>query len=547
VPTHWLVLLASLALTAAATTFVAVSTSGRDEARFQNAVQSATDRIIGRLDIYISTLRGAAALFAAEDVTADVFGRYVSRLDLERWHPGVQGIGWSPRLETGLPGEPDERYEIRYLEPPDVRNRRAMGYDMYSEERRREAMRRARDQGEPALSGQVTLVQEFGQQQQPGFLLYVPVYDGGGTPTTVAERRAHLLGFAYAPFRAQDLFDGIFGTEAAPRVRFSVYDGRAIEPDALLFATARAPDHRPNRTAVQPLIIAGRPWTVVFESQPEFEAASAQRLVPLVLLAGLLASAWLFALAIGQSRARRSAEQASRAKSSFLATMSHELRTPLNAIGGYVDLLQLGIAGPVTEQQQRFLERVNRAQLHLLALINDVLDFARIDAGRIDYRLASLRVRAAVADAVALVQLQADDKGVILSTRPGPDHAVLADPERLRQILLNLLSNAIKFTERGGRIEIGWREQNGRVEVSVTDTGIGIPADRLGIIFEPFLQVDGDLTRVRQGAGLGLAISRDLARGMGGEIRVASEPGEGSTFVLSLPGAAQVRRTGAGE
>jgi signal transduction histidine kinase len=535
VATHWLVLAGSLALTLAATLFVAVTASSRDDARFENAVQSATDRIVGRLDVYVSTLRGASALFAVGEVTAEEFQRYVERLELQRWHPGIQGIGWSPRLATGLDGEIDEQYEIVYLEPQDARNRAAMGYDMYSEERRRDAMRRARDLGEPALSGRVTLRQEIDGPLQPGFLLYVPVYSGGGKPPTVEERRAALLGFAYAPFRAHDLFAGIFGTEAAPRVRFAVYDGSEVDPAALLVTTERAERRGSRRRSTSHLLLAGRPWTVTFEAQPEFEAASTIRIVPLVLLAGLLASGWLFVLARGQTRARAAAEQANRAKSAFLATMSHELRTPLNAIGGYIDLMQLGVPGPTTDVQRHYLTRMQRAQQHLLTLITDVLDFARIDAGRVEYRLGCVPVAEAVTDALPLVDVQAREKRLDLNTRGGADVQVHADPERLRQILVNLLSNAVKFTDPGGRIDVHWLPVDDTVEIHVSDTGIGIPDDRLDSIFEPFLQLDGDFNRRRSGAGLGLAISRDLAHGMGGEIRATSAVGAGSTFVLSMP------------
>jgi signal transduction histidine kinase len=533
--THWLVLAGSLGLTVAATVFVAVSARGRDDARFANAVQSATDRIAGRLDIYTATLRGGAALFAATPADREAFHHYVERLEIQRWYPGVQGIGWSPRIAAGLPGEPDERYAIEYLEPLDARNRAALGYDMYSEPTRREAMQRARDLGGPALSGRVTLVQEIAGPAQPGFLIYVPVYAGGSTPATVEERRAALLGFVYAPFRAHDLFAGVFGREAQPRVSFSVYDGNGIDTAALLFASDREPGHRPRNAGTMRLLNAGQPWTIAFESQPDFEAGSTRRFVPMVLAAGLLASLWLFALARGQARARAVAEDANQAKSDFLATMSHELRTPLNAIGGYVELIQIGIAGSVSERQQQYLDRVQRAQQHLLGLINNVLNYARVDAGRVEYTITRVDIAEEVADSLSLVSVQAEKKDISVRNAAGPAVSIDADVEKLRQILLNLLSNSVKFTEPGGSIETRWRVNGERIEIAVADTGIGIAKERLDTIFEPFVQVDPDLTRVRHGAGLGLSISRDLARGMDGDITVRSRAGAGSTFVLSLP------------
>jgi signal transduction histidine kinase len=236
--------------------------------------------------------------------------------------------------------------------------------------------------------------------------------------------------------------------------------------------------------------------------------------------------------------ARAEAEAANRGKSEFLAVMSHELRTPLNAIGGYAELVEMGIRGPVTQQQKEDLRRIQHSQRHLLGLINEVLNYAKIETGTVHYDVAAVPVREAVAAAESLVAPQARAKGLALAVDDGaPSLAARADAEKLRQILVNLLSNAIKFTDPGGRIDISCLREDGRVRVHVRDTGIGIPAEKLDAIFDPFVQVRADLTRPHEGTGLGLAISRDLARGMGGELTVVSTPGEGSTFTLSLPAA----------
>jgi signal transduction histidine kinase len=534
--TPWLVLLGALAFTVAMTTFVWWSARSRDEARFVNAVQSAQDRVTGRLDIYIATLRGGAALFTASDsVEPEEFHRYIAHLRVQQMYPGIQGVGWTRRLEHGLSGDTDEVHAIEFLEPMDARNRAAIGYDMYSEPTRREAMSRARDTGVPALSGRVRLVQEIFGPEQAGFLLYVPVYAGSNAPATVEARRAALLGFVYSPFRADDLFRGIFGTEEFPRVSIDVYDGPTATAAELLHRSERAPGHAPAQVARTTVDIAGRTWTIVFASQPEFEDGSNLRFVPLVLVVGLLACIWLFVLARSQARARDEAERANQAKSAFLAVMSHELRTPLNAIGGYVDLMMLGIPEPVGATHHDYLSRIQRAQRHLLSLINDVLEYAQLEAHRVTLAAAPVQVADIVADAESMMAPVAESKQLVFEHGRGPDVSLRGDRDKVRQILVNLLSNAVKFTEPGGRVRTIWDVRDGNVVIRVEDTGIGIEPERLPEIFEAFVQVDTDLTRMRQGTGLGLAISRALAETMGGTIRVDSAPGRGSTFTLELP------------
>jgi signal transduction histidine kinase len=234
-------------------------------------------------------------------------------------------------------------------------------------------------------------------------------------------------------------------------------------------------------------------------------------------------------------KARADAEAANRAKMQFLTSMSHELRTPLNAISGYVQLLELGVHGPINTAQRDALERTQRSQQHLLALINDVLNFAKLDAGRVEFRITTVAMRDVLKAIEAMVLPQLAAKSLAFTMRCDDlDLAVLADREKLQQILLNLLSNAIKFTPAGGRIALECSAQPELARVTVRDTGPGIASDALDTIFEPFVQVDRSLTNLKEGAGLGLAISRELARGMGGELSAESALGEGATFILTL-------------
>jgi PAS domain S-box-containing protein len=236
--------------------------------------------------------------------------------------------------------------------------------------------------------------------------------------------------------------------------------------------------------------------------------------------------------------ARRVAEMeaANRAKSEFLATLSHELRTPLNAIGGYTDLLALELAGPVNDQQREYLDRVRTSQQHLLGLVNDLLSLARLEAGRIEFDIRPVELHALLDDVEGMIQPELQADGVRLLRRDCPPGiAARCDRARTQQILLNLLSNAVTFTPAGEAVILECASSGDSVRISVRDAGPGIPEDKQEAIFEPFVQLGRSLTETREGMGLGLSISRQLARGMSGDLTVASRPGEGSTFVLTLP------------
>ncbi|CAN5820355.1 hypothetical protein BH23GEM8_BH23GEM8_15880 [soil metagenome] len=234
--------------------------------------------------------------------------------------------------------------------------------------------------------------------------------------------------------------------------------------------------------------------------------------------------------------ARMEAEHANRAKADFLASMSHELRTPLNAIGGYVDLVEMGIHGPVTPEQLVALGRVKVSQQHLLRLINDVLAFAKLEAGQIDVHLNRLPACDLLSSVEPLLAPQAKAAEIELSIAVcDPALIVLGDEERVLQILLNLVGNAIKFTPPGGQVQLGCERRTDGIYFSVTDDGPGIDPEKQRTIFDPFVQINRQLSNPGDGIGLGLAISRDLARAMNGEIGLESTLGEGSVFLLRLP------------
>jgi signal transduction histidine kinase len=332
--TPYLVLLLGLTATGLVTHRFERAATQRNEIRFQNAVAAVQDRLQARLDMYTVVLLGAKGFFAgSESVVRDEFRRYVAELELQRRAPGIQGVGYSLRVaaadrarveeEMHAAGFPefriwpttprDEYHTILYLEPFDRRNRAALGFDMYSEPRRRAAMSQARDTGLPAVTEPVTLVQEIDAVKPPGFLIYVPVYRHGAGLDSVASRRENLLGFVYSPFRCGDFLLGIFGSEPSPMISFAVVDRGTHERLMDSSPGALPARYRPRYQTSASLDVAGRTWDVTLASTPAFDALSSGGRTLFLASGGTLLSL-LFAVLMGaQAWARSRAEESDRA------------------------------------------------------------------------------------------------------------------------------------------------------------------------------------------------------------------------------------------
>lgn len=334
----------------------------KDNERFANVVAETQGKIEARLQTYTAVLRATAGLFAAQqgEVSREEFSAFADRLDLPGTYPGIQGLGFSAVLpDRGGPttrallarlgvehlslrreqlGE--EPHAIVFLEPMDRRNRAAIGFDMYSSPPRRQAMARARDSGQSAMSGKVRLVQEIDEEKQAGFLIYHPVYRDGGVPDTVEERRAKLIGFAYSPFRADDLLRGIFGEQPHPRVRFEVYDLER-RPENLLHSSREREGPAPRRVKkeARELTVGGRTWRIVYHSTAAFERASSRGLAPGFFFGGLLATVLLAGATAQQVRARLAAETEIAARRSveqqrelLIAELNHRVKNTLATV-----------------------------------------------------------------------------------------------------------------------------------------------------------------------------------------------------------------------
>jgi signal transduction histidine kinase len=588
----FLVLAVSLVITVAMAAYVSLTAAAKDRARFENITQRAQAAIQTRLETYVNLLRGVAGLYAAMErkVTLQHFQAYVERLNLTERYPGIQGIGVSGMVVGGdfaglretmqkqgvpnfeiYPGGPREQYHaILFLEPQDERNRRAIGYDMFTEPTRRAAMELARDSGNAAASGKVSLVQELDEQKQAGFLIYVPVYVIPVTPSTLEQRRQAIGGYIFSPFRVDDLLQGIFGSERSPSgISFSVFDGDSTSSDALLHRSDKTPEsiEEARFATTENLSIPGRQWTVAYSSGPQFETNSSRGFAIGVLAAGGLVSVLLFSLTAAQASAQRRAEQAAHdlrlgeqeilaardeaqralaiakkaaeLKDEFLATVSHELRTPLNSILGWSHILSTSRTHDPDELRHG-LETIQRNAKAQTLLIDDLLDVSRIVTGNLRMDVRAVPLGPVVEGAISSVKLAADSKGVTLHLAMDPNiGAVNGDETRLQQIVWNLLSNAVKFTPAGGWVKVTVKHERSHAHITVADTGIGISKDFLPHVFERFRQADASTTRHYGGLGLGLGIVRHLTELHGGTVH-AESPGEnqGATFTVILPEAA---------
>lgn len=559
-----LTLVVALLLTLVSTLAAAYLGRERDRMRFENAVQGTTDRVRSRLDAHVAMLYGARSLFAAgRQVSARQFRTYVRELEVEHRYPGMQGIGYSkqltpeefvrlgdgalgavlgagedrvildvpPQFRTWPQYPRSEHHAIVLLEPPTQRNAAALGFDMFSDSTRREAMARARETGEPALTRSVKLIQELDDENwQPGFLIYLPLYAVAGDTTAPRE----FLGFVYAPFRAHQLLDGIFGSELEPHVDFAIYDGDRIAPGTLLYDSNPGERGAARFTSEREFSYAGHRWTIAFRSRPVLGVAATYGPVLALLLLGLGLSWLLYTRSRAEQDARAAMEHSDAMRSCFFASMSHELRTPLNAIIGYTELLLHGIGGSLAPTQQDYLERSRRAARHLQELVNDVLDLSRLENGKLEVMVEELDVVAVIEELFATTIVLAQSRGTTLHLEAASGTPLIrTDPRRLRQILLNLISNAIKFGRRQPVVVRCRRSREGGVVVEVHDRGGGIaPADQERV-FQEFVQISTDQTD--EGTGLGLPISKRLATLLGASLELDSVPGHGSVFRLTLP------------
>jgi signal transduction histidine kinase len=613
------VLLTGFALTLLASYYADRSIQFRTRAEFENASLRARATIRARFEVYQALLHGTAGFIAVENaITRERFRSYVDHLGVPANYPGVQGIGFAPRVpasekerlavsmseqgETHFRIWPDtanaDLYPVTCLEPESSANEQAVGFDMFSEPIRRAAMERACDTGYTAASGRIGLLPVNNPSRPPGFLIYCPVYRGGTVPETVAERRAGLQGFAFAAFRAGDLFASLFEDEAL-RAELEIFDGANTDSTHLLFrsvkkAAAEVPFRRTFQETTT-LDVSGRTWTARFSAQPEMGGAW---IVLSLFFGGTLLSLVMFYLTRAEGQARRAAEQAAaQLKLSELALreseerlrryatelehrvaertanlaqsiaslegvlyhVAHDLRAPLRGMASFTTILLDEYAPRLDERGRDYAQRISQAAQRMDRLVQDLLAYGRLAHTAVPVSDISLEaeVRAALDHFSEEIKARGATVDVCAPLPP-----VKANAAILNQILSNLLSNALKFVSPGTRprVRICAEETTSRFESAaaksngvpsldarlsaldgkfirlwIDDNGIGILPEYQERIFRMFERLHA--VGDYPGTGIGLAIVRKGVERMGGRAGVESAPGNGSRFWVELPAA----------
>ena len=545
-----------------------------DQAKFQTEAEKTRQQIQVRLNTNIELIRAGAALLAASNEISHVeFRRFVTGLQLRERYTGMEAIGFAQRVrrqqlqrfsssvqldgvaapQISSPSVQAEYHPVLFLEPSDRMSRTIVGHDMSTDPMLQDAMTRASDTGQPAVSGKLSTNSPFNQEGEGTFVALVPVYRTGMPVQTTDERRDALFGFVFSPFSASRLFQQIVANTSAPIV-FDVYDGNVARSSNLLGGPAPETERAAHQSS-NVMNVGGRTWRVVVRST-EVPAPIGSRPALGTLTGGLFLSLLLLLITRAQVRAwetaarqemelrtsqaalrerEAQAQAADHAKDEFLATLSHELRTPLNTILGWVTMLRSGSVR--TERQPHALAVIERNARLQSELIEDLLDISRIVMGKVRLRLRPVAITPIVSAAVESLRPSAEAKEIQLQApSPADTLAIRADPERVQQIVWNLVSNAIKFTPAGGRIDVVLAKDNQNVQLTVRDSGIGIAPEFLPHVFERFRQADSSATRPHSGLGLGLAIVRHLVELHGGSIEAFSEGRDrGSSFVIHFP------------
>lgn len=544
--------------------------------KFDRQVDEVKNLLSNRLQVYLDTLRATKGLFAAsEDVSRTEWKAFVESLNLQKRYPGIDGLGfirYVPKVEKARyerrvkqdtntpqsyadfaikpPGNRSAYFVIDYIEPFEP-NQLAFGLDIGSEPIRRVAAEQAQITGQPTATSILYLVQD--PQQKPGFLILLPVYRNRMPLSTVAERRSALLGFVYAPFRAEDLIQEALVSESNEKFDLEVYSSQQqiYDRDSTVFAADKTLSWLKHRT--ETLSVAGQNWNLYFAKPSGFNSRAEDSLAFLTLTLGILVSLLLFGvtwfLASSRSRAIRDSNESQRMaaeiskvlvkekelgllKSNFITMTSHEFRTPLTTILSSAEILEFYSYKLTEEKKINHLQRIQAAVKHMTELLNNVLLIGKAEAGKLEFKPVQLNLIQLCLDLVEDIQISTDIP-TITFRHQGQCTDTCMDEKLLRHILVNLLSNAIKYSPQKSIVHFDLVCHQEVVTFQVQDQGIGIPVADQANLFTPFYRASNVDTI--SGTGLGLAIVKKSVDLHNGKLTVESKVGVGTTFTVTIP------------
>jgi signal transduction histidine kinase len=555
--------------------------------RFEYRVHDIQSAIQSRMLAYEQVLRsGVGFFYSADTVTSIEWKKYVQTLELEKLYPGIQGLGYTARLTPNEVGQleknirsttypdfrvwpdesRDEYFAIVYLEPSNQRNLRALGFDMYTEEKRRKAMLRARETGQPALSEMVTLVQETSEDLQKGCLLYLPVYDRSARLETPEQRRAALRGFVYSPFRINDLMKGILGF-IREEIEFEIYDGNKIDTSGLFYTSHEynpGKDKAPHSTS-RVIQVAGHDWTLVFTSRKPFISNFETNQPNIIAIAGILVNLFIFIILLKinslSKKNRILAEQFKKAEEGqrrfneeletivqdrtvelqrsnedlerFAHIASHDLKEPVRKMLIVTDQLKTRHQNSLGDGM-RLVDKLSKAASRLNQMIESILKFSTVSYE--SHKAEPVNLNNTISDVIDDLELIISEKNaqVIKGTLP----VIEGSTALLHQLFYNLINNSLKFSKDGTDpvIKIEADEmpaEENLIEIIVSDNGIGFKQDDANRIFQSFFRLH---SKDRfEGTGLGLALCKRIVERHSGTIEAMSSPGNGARFLIRMP------------